>query len=542
MNQSTRVAREVVQSLIDGGVHDVVVAPGSRSAALAYAAAQAARAGAMRLHVRIDEREAGFLALGLARGGGRPAAVIVTSGSAVANLMPAIVEAYMAAVPVIAVTADRPAEVRFSGAAQTIDQPPMFDSYTAVVVDVPVGAEDLSDVHRAVAAARGSRPQPVHINVQFDLPLMPETDLPAWVPSRREQDPVTTHLAPRGPVLQLPPRGLVIVGDVRDPLAAAQAGQLANELCWPLLWEPSGNAHRAPTAVSHGALIAAHLPRPDAVITVGTVGLSRPIMALLRSTPEHIAVHLPTNGPMVPDPVRSARQIVDAVPAGTTTPDPEWLAAWRTAEVIAAELVSRALDTPALTGPSVARALWHRLGPDGQLVVAASWAVRHVEAYAEAAAGPRVHGNRGANGIDGLVSTAAGVALATSRRTHLLVGDVAFLYGAGGLLGAGEADLTLVVLDNDGSGIFSQLEQGDPRYQEHFEQVFGTPHERDLWVVAEAYGVPSTRVTTRSELDAALDRADAVPGPHVIVCTTGTRTAEASQVVALRDGVAAALQ
>lgn len=548
MNQSTATARGVIQHLIDAGVRHIVVAPGSRSAGLAFAAAQAAAVNAVTLHTRIDEREVGFLALGLSKANRDPVAVIVTSGTAVANLVPAMVEAHMTGLPLIAVTADRPASLRFSGAAQTINQPPMFAPYVASSVDLPVGTAgsglvDLTPVAAALNAALVTRRQPVHLNVQADLPLLPDaTDLD-WTPvlARRAETAAVSDVseAPED-VMTLAPRGIMIVGDVADPADADAAGRLAESLGWPLLWEPSSNAHGAVTAVSHGPLIASSMPVPDMVMTVGTVGLSRSVMAMLKATPHHIAVHLAANGPMRPDPGNTAAVVVAGIPTARCTPDDAWLAMWRDADRAAASIIEPFLGTTVLSGPSVAAQMWNHLASDAWLLVGASWPVRHVEAFATTRKGVRVFGNRGTNGIDGLLSTGVGLALTHAGRTYALVGDVSFLYGSGGLLGSADADLTVVVVDNDGSGIFSQLEQGQSMYAEHFERLFGTPHGRDLWVVAEALGVPASRVTTRDELAAALRRSDAIPGAHVIVCTTGSRADEAAMLARVSSAVATA--
>jgi 2-succinyl-5-enolpyruvyl-6-hydroxy-3-cyclohexene-1-carboxylate synthase len=182
-----------------------------------------------------------------------------------------------------------------------------------------------------------------------------------------------------------------------------------------------------------------------------------------------------------------------------------------------------------LTGPSAARLVWDEAGDDDQLFVAASWPVRHLEAHAATRNGLQVFGNRGANGIDGLISTAIGVGIGTKKRTVLLMGDIAFLHDLGGLnLGSDqvEPDLTIVVMDNNGSGIFSQLEQGADEYQEYYEKVFGTPHGKDLWVIAESLGVPAKQVTTKSELAFALTNFEKVSGLKVIVCLTGDRKDE----------------
>jgi 2-succinyl-5-enolpyruvyl-6-hydroxy-3-cyclohexene-1-carboxylate synthase len=182
-----------------------------------------------------------------------------------------------------------------------------------------------------------------------------------------------------------------------------------------------------------------------------------------------------------------------------------------------------------LTGPGAAVELWKQVPTNSTFVLAPSWPIRHIELYAPNRTDLITFGNRGVNGIDGLISTAAGIALKNDDRTYLLIGDIAFLHGMGGLnISAPNQtpNLTVVVLDNDGSGIFSQLEQGSSKYQKYFEQIFGTPHGRDLWVIAESLGVPAVRVTTKTELTAALNRTNKIPGLHVIVCSTGSRQNE----------------
>jgi 2-succinyl-5-enolpyruvyl-6-hydroxy-3-cyclohexene-1-carboxylate synthase len=309
------------------------------------------------------------------------------------------------------------------------------------------------------------------------------------------------------------------------------------------VWEPSANAHSLPNALSHGSLIAGAMPVPEMVITIGTVGLSRSVLGLLKATNRHISVHLSCNGPDRPDPVRSADEILEHIPNATTTVEPAWLEMWRAADATASQIVTEGLRGQSLTGASAAVELWHHLADEATLLVGASWPVRHIEAFAPVRSGVRVFGNRGANGIDGLLSTAYGLALCASHRTYALVGDVSFLYGAHGLLHGTEraANLTVVVLDNDGGGIFSQLEQSAPEFDSYFERVFGTPHGRDLWVVAESLGAPAVRVTTREELVTALRRTDSLPGLHVIVVTTSARNSEATLLRDLAARVAQAV-
>lgn len=541
VNDSTKLGRGVVESLINAGIEHLVVSPGSRNAPISYAVAQAEAANLIHLHVRIDEREAGFLALGLAKASGKPAAVVVTSGSAVANLLPAILEAHYACIPLVAVTADRPAEVRGHGAPQTVNQVGIFGSNIRGACDISSADVEggLHEVEHVLSVALGES-GPVQINTQFSLPLMPDDT--QWIPqtkftsSQQAKDETGVDTS-----LTLPGKGLLIVGDViHTELTRAFVRQI-EELGWPIIWEPTANVHESPNALSHGPLIldSSNSPTPECVITLGAVGLSRSTLALLKST-RHIAVR--TGRPDEPNPVLSAEVIV-GLPVSinlSAAVETSWLELWKNIDGQICAKVNRALTGNELSGPSASLAVWNHAKPEDQLFVAASWTVRHVEAFADSRVGLHVFGNRGTNGIDGLISTAWGIATASAQRTYALMGDIAFLYGVGGLnVGASEhrPNLTIVVLDNDGSGIFGQLEQGADIYRDHFERVFGTPHDKDLWVIAEAFGVASSRVTTVAELNAALELTDRIPGVHVIVCATSSRSEERELVASIKRSV-----
>lgn len=547
VNPTTLISRTIVQELIAVGVTDVVLAPGSRSAGLALATAQADKAGAIQLHVRIDEREAGFLALGIAKATRNAVAIIVTSGTAVANLLPAVIEAYYSGVSLIVISADRPASSRNRMSPQTINQAGIFSDFVAATIDLAINPNphELEQMHAAVNSARLLRRLPVHINVQCDMPLVPDSSDVTWVPepfsqSHQSEQYVDT-VEPTREHRELPAHGVIIAGDITRASDALHVGQLAEQLGWPVLWEPSAKAHALTNAVAHGPLLVDNMPDPDAVLTIGTVGLSRSIMGLLRRTPLHISVHLPSNAADAPDPVGTAHEILDALPTVSGQPDPKWLAMWRRVEAQTESVVAQALTGNVLSGPRAARLLWEHAANSDQLFVASSWPVRHIEAYAPCRDGLTVFGNRGANGIDGLISTAWGTACGNAQRTYLLIGDVAFLHGASGLNVADDEvrpNLTIVVLDNDGGGIFSQLEQGAPEFDEHFDKVFGTPHGRDLWVIAESYGVAATRVTNVAELERALAATDRIAGVHVIVCTTGSRRDEFALMQGMKNSVA----
>ncbi|MGY1681756.1 2-succinyl-5-enolpyruvyl-6-hydroxy-3-cyclohexene-1-carboxylic-acid synthase [Geodermatophilus sp. SYSU D01176] len=563
MNPSTALARVLVDELVRGGVTDAVVAPGSRSAPVALALTDAERDGRLTLHVRIDERTAAFLALGLARASGRPVPVLTTSGTATAHLHAAVLEADAAGVPLLALTADRPPELRDTGANQTIAQPGLYGGAVRAAVDVGVpeaGREEAQNrywrslVAKALLTARGALsgdPGPVHLNLPFREPLLPEdADVRTAGPwsGRPDGAPWTDGpvAAVRGPADAGPARTLVVVGDAPPALGRA-AAELAAAQGWPVVAEPSSGAWQR--SVRGGALLlgvpgwlAAH--RPDRVLVVGRPTLSRPVAALLADLA--VRVETVSAAPRWPDAGRSTTW-VGGLPTPGTPADPAWREAWCEAADKVGTAVDGVLDAlPTLTAGLLARDLVACL-PDGALLVlGSSTPVRDVDRLAVPRAGLTVLANRGVAGIDGTVSTAVGAALVHSRgdprgnrRGFALLGDLTFLHDLQGLLvGEGEPrpDLTLVVPDNDGGGIFAQLEPGQSRYESGYRRVFGTPHGRDLVAVAEALGWPAQRVSSPAELRDAVHAG----GPRVVVVATDQR-AEAELAVRLRSAATEAL-
>nr|WP_272918098.1 2-succinyl-5-enolpyruvyl-6-hydroxy-3-cyclohexene-1-carboxylic-acid synthase [Actinomadura rayongensis] len=508
------MATVLVDELLRCGMTDAVLAPGSRSAALALALHEAETAGRVRLHVRIDERSASFLGLGLARRSGRPVLLVCTSGTAAANFHPAVIEAHEAGVPLLVVTADRPPELRATGANQTIDQVKLYG--TAVRWSAEIGVPEnrpgmvsywRSLVSRAYGLAQGPSPGPVHLNAAFREPLVPDGD-DAWCePLDGDATGAWTRVraATPGSVLHVPPtrRGILVVGDgavnvKRYVAAASMAG-------WPVLSEPSGNARYGDHALSaHHFLLGVpefvERHRPEVVVTLGKPGLSRPLLALLRRAEEHIV--LAPDLARWPDPVRSATQVAQDVEIPVVSGDDAWLRSWRAADLAAAAAIDRVLDAvPEVSEPRLARDLVASLPGGALLFTSASMPIRDLDQVMRPRRGVRIMANRGASGIDGLVSTALGAALAHGGRSYALLGDLAFLHDQNGLLaGAGERrpDLALVVVNNRGGGIFSLLPQAavpDP-----FERVFGTPHDVDLEAVAAAHRVPYRRLEAAADL------------------------------------------
>ncbi len=589
-------ARVLVQSLAAVGVRDVVLAPGSRSGPLAFALADAARADerppgapALRLHVRIDERSAGFLALGLARAAavadppGAPVAVVTTSGTAVANLHPAVLEAHHSGLPLLVLSADRPHELRGTGANQTTDQPGIFGSAVRLAVDVPapVGlpseARDLrAIVARAVAAATGSRtgaPGPVHLNLAYREPLVPTDDEPwpapgsagltviepRWsgervaAPAVPAAAPATGAFAAVGATAAGAPAGtttgtttgtdggrrrrgrraqptVVVAGDGAGPAAR----RLAESTGWPLLAEPSSGARGGPRAVTAYR----HLLDDERlggairrVVVLGRPTLSRQVSRLLADPDVEVVVVAP-RGASWPDAARNAAEVLLDVPAGlrrASAPE-DWTESWHAADLAARATLGRLFDvTPGapgtrrsrsaarVTGPALARAVAQVSQPSDVIVVGSSSPARDLDLVAAWDAPPLVVANRGLAGIDGLVSTATGVALGLpDRRVRAYVGDLSFLHDVGGLLrGPVEppADLQVVVANDDGGSIFSTLEPGGLDDAATFERVFGTPHGADLAALCAGYGVRHTRVTDVDGLLPAL----VAPGPGVSV-------------------------
>ncbi len=527
MNPSTAQATVIVDELVRNDVRHVVVCPGSRNAALAIAVHEAADAGRLTMHVRIDERSAGFLALGLSKAGGHPAAVACTSGTAAANLHPAVLEAYHSGVGVLVLTADRPPELHGTGANQTIDQRGLFGP-AAVAVEFPVAERREGQnqvwrglVCRAVAQAEAGRP--VQVNVPFREPLVPTFE-PRW-PERLDGRPDgfrwTTSAAPVTMAgsrvdFRLPARTLVVFGSGRDDRARAAAA-VAGSAGWPAIAEPSAQA----AAVAGGAnvlrcgallLAAGELParlRPEAVVVVGRPTLSRGVRGLMGRAPVHgIGDHPQWTDPQyVATHVRGWLDLADM--SYVDGADPGWLTAWDHADAEAAAAADKLLDEQGWpTGLRLAADVMAAVPSGAALFLGSSNPIRDVDLVAAPRADVVIHANRGVAGIDGNVSTAAGMALAAGRPAYALIGDLTLLHDLNGLLvGPPERrpDLTVVVHNDDGGGIFTLLEQGAAEYQPTFERVFGTPHGADLESLCRGYRVDHTLVRSSEELRAALE-------------------------------------
>jgi 2-succinyl-5-enolpyruvyl-6-hydroxy-3-cyclohexene-1-carboxylate synthase len=614
MNPSTAFGRTVVDELIRCGVREAVLAPGSRSTPLAMAIFDRSGAGhapardgdgcrpRLRLHVRIDERSAAYLALGLAKASGVPPVLVCTSGTAAANFHPAVIEADEACVPLIVLTADRPPQLRGTGANQAIDQVKLYGSAVRWYCEAgpPQALAGLAAYWRSLAAAAWAHatgavaglPGPVHVNVPLAQPLVPDDD-PGWpepLDGRPDGGP-WTRFATGGPSASPPgaghvdlpdaARGVLICGDgTPDPAGLAASAAAAG---WPVLAEPSSGARHGPAALAAYPYLlatpefaAAH--EPEVIVTAGRPGLSRQQIAFLHRAASHVVI-APGPGRWA-DPARTASAVIlpgQGLPAGWPAGkppahgvaphvrpsrrhrDPDWLASWLAADGAARRAADAILDeTPPggasaaasdISEPRLARDLAAAL-PDGALLWAASsMPIRDLDHHMAPRAGLRVLASRGASGIDGLVSAAIGAALAHQSQgggaAVALLGDLAFLHDHSGLvLGPDEPrpDLDIVVVNNDGGGIFSLLEQAD--FPASFERIFGTPHGTDLAAAAAAVQLPYQRLERARDLSAALAAAAAAgssgAGIRLIEMRAG-RAAGATLRARLREAAAAAV-
>jgi 2-succinyl-5-enolpyruvyl-6-hydroxy-3-cyclohexene-1-carboxylate synthase len=562
VNPSTALATVLVDELIACGVRDAVLCPGSRNAPLAMAMHAADAAGRLRLHVRIDERTAGFLAVGLSRSGGMPVPVATTSGTAVANLHPAVLEAHHGRVGLIVLSADRPPALRDVGANQVIDQSAVFAGSVLRLrheFDVPTrvagqNARWRSMIARAVAAAAGAagRPGPVQLNLPLAEPLLPDSgadDAVAGVGQTDWPEPLTGR---GGPWTAIPVS--------RDPtwsIAAPQPGDrclFLADLTWPasdvaatghpVISEAGGLAgSRVLAAGVHllGDSEFLHAHRPDRLIVLGRPTLFRSVTALLGLPGLAVDVVDSTTG--YADVTGSARAVAPTLASGTEPGPAEWVAAWLAADARVARAVSSVLGHhDVASSPVLARVLGSALAPGGTLVLGSSQTPRDIAMFTAARDGIRVLANRGVAGIDGTVSTAVGAALAADGPTVALMGDLAFLHDLTGLvIGPHEPrpDLTIVVANNDGGGIFGTLEPGEPAHAHAFERVFGTPVGAELAPIVEGLGAEHILAVTADELTESLR--EPVTGIRVIevpVTRTDMRALLADVRGAVRDALA----
>ena len=553
MNPAQALAVTLVDELARAGVRHACLAPGSRSAPLALALASDGR---VSVHVLIDERSAAFLALGIGKAGRRPAVLVSTSGTAAAHFHSAVLEAHHSKTPLIVITADRPPELRDTGAGQTIDQIKLYGDAVRWFVEVGVPEDRPGSARywrsvaaRACATATGSPAGPVHLNAAFRDPLVPadgelgdrEGDAPEGLGGREGGAPWTQvrrspPMAAEDDVAWLAgeiagsTRGLVVAGDCDVDPGPVLA--LADKAGWPVLADPLSGLRSGKLAISaYDALLRNHAwaneHRPDVVLRVGKIGTSKTLRALVSGAGREIVID--ADGMwldaersaatlLIADPASVCGRVCGAIPARSKS---RWSEGWRRAEIRARGAVDGLLDLDDdVSEPRTARDLGGLLPDGATLVVASSMPVRDLDWYMRPRRGLRVLGNRGANGIDGFVSTTLGVALASPEPTVGLAGDLSILHDQNGLMlrRAEPVDTVFVVINNDGGGIFSFLPEA--RWPEHFEQLFGTPHGLSLAALAELYGCGHRSVKRASELAPAVAAAMEQGGVHLVEVRT----------------------
>jgi 2-succinyl-5-enolpyruvyl-6-hydroxy-3-cyclohexene-1-carboxylate synthase len=565
-NPSHALAVTLIDELARSGVEHVCISPGSRSAPLALACADHE---GLRTHVILDERSAAFVALGIAKATQRPAAVVCTSGTAAANLHPAVIEAHHSGTPLIVLTADRPPELRATGATQTIDQLKLFGDAVRWFVEVGV-AEPLehstrywrSIAARACITARGSPAGPVHLNVALREPLVPLGDSSfthdlggrphgaPWV--NVDGHAVTLNeiaVASLARTAGVARRGVIVAGAGRVEWEAVEA--LASAAGWPVLAEAASGLRRGDNAVTtYDAMLrsdgfrSSH--RPDLVLRLGAMGTSRALADWLGPDIPQVTVDpdlswadagRATTSLVRADAGAVCRALLREIPARGGS---DWLESWLSHERRARAVIDAILDDErAPSEPRTARDVAAALPRGATLVVAASMPSRDLDWFGGTLDGLRILANRGANGIDGFVSTTLGVALASSAPVVSLTGDLSLLHDQSGLLLARRnIDATFVVLNNDGGGVFEFLPQS--RLSEHFERLFATPQGVDLAALARLHGCGHSLVGEATDLPGALDAAGARGGVHLVEIRT-SRAANAELHHRIWRAVAAAV-
>ena len=533
-NPSTALARAVADEMARHGVSLAVISPGSRSAALAIAFDQHP---GITTRVVLDERSAAFWALGNARATGQPTVVLSTSGTAVANHLPAVIEADQSLVPLIVISADRPPEMLHVGANQTIDQVGLFGNrvrwscnFGPAQSGVDHNSYWRSTVSQAVARAlgHGSRPGPVHLNIAFREPTVPVEDdgrsaadpYPFTVEGKPGDGRWQEHLiAPPGAAaIEVPvgARGLIVAGEGDygpEALLAAAA-----KLGWPVLATALSGLRGDSMVSTYHHLLVSGVPAPltpEIVVTIGRTGPSDRISAL--TSLEGVQVSIDRWGTWN-DPRRQATLLLQADPVATierlssaASVDPEWAGRWEAADRSMRDALDEAIgvgEQP--TGPSVARALsdcaWE------SLVVASSMPIRDVDAHT--LHGGSIYANRGASGIDGLVSTGLGVAAAGSR-TLVLTGDLSLLHDGNGFIADQLPDVVFLVVDNNGGGLFDLLPQAT--HAPGFDRLFVTPHGRHLATYADFHGLNADTLSSIGGLVPELEQRLEAGGCHALV-------------------------
>ncbi len=522
VNTSTRLARVIVRQILEAGITDAVISPGSRNAPLTLALFAASEKGLIKLHVRIDERTAAFFALGVAKASKRPVPIVCTSGTAVANYHPAVLEASHSNTPLFVITADRPAELRKTGANQTTEQARIFGKSVRYFADVSGAVYPLEMPLNALQTG------PVHINVQFDEPLIGDEDS-SWLDGIVVTPPRIFDRKKAGVFNSKSTRGVLIIGQDRAGFEAADVEKFSKDLGWPVIAE---DPLTFASAQSHASIfltsttIAKDLT-PDTVVVIGRTTLSRSINSLISSARKKIVID-PRMATVDSD--RSAdERFLELPKVEVAAADPEWVAKWSKYSQRTAKVVS---ELSVWSEPVIAREIGARIQSSTSLFISSSRPIRDIEGFAAARSGVETFANRGLAGIDGNISTALGIA-SVRKECVAVIGDLGFLHDLTGLIQNEEINLRIFVIDNNGGGIFSTL---NARGSAGFETVFGTPHNLDICAVTKAMGYESSKIENTSALIAQLSKP--VKGVSICVVSAPSRESNAELIKSIYDKMA----
>ena len=520
-NNATSLARVVVRQIIESGVSDVVISPGSRNAPLSLAFFAAAQEKLIRIHVRIDERTAAFFALGLIKSTGRAVPIVCTSGTAVANYHPAVLEAHHSNLPLLVLTADRPAMLRKTGANQTTEQARIFGKAVRYFADVdgPVFPMELP--------LDSLRSGPVHLNLQFDEPLLPDSDSD-WLSHIKISPHLHKDRKKTGTLRLVGARGVVVIGHDRGGLTVDEISQFTKVIGWPVIAE---DPLSFPDALPHASLfLSSHEIRstliPQSVVVIGRTTLSRSINAFIKLSP---ITYVVDQRVATVDSERSADRIFTQLPElqGVIHSE-EWIAKWNKIAERAHKLID-SLD--GWNEAVIAKTIASEIANDTALFISSSRPIRDFEAFASPRNGVTTYANRGLAGIDGNISTALGIAF-NHKSTIAVLGDLSFLHDLTGLINQEEINCRFIVINNDGGGIFSTLPQrGTPG----FETVFGTPHGLNPAAIAQSMGINAVEINSLKDLVAQVKAP--IKGISVVVCNVPNRESNADTLKSIVDSL-----
>ena len=521
INPSTLLARVIVRQIIEAGVKDVVISPGSRNAPLSMAFHQASTKGLINLHVRIDERTAAFFALGIAKASGRPVPIVCTSGTAAANYHPAVLEASHTNTPLLVLTADRPAALRKTGANQTTEQARIFGKAVRYFADIS------GSVYPMELPFNSLQSGPVHLNIQFEEPLIGDKS-DNWLNDLTISAPKVFDRKTPGTFYTKSTRGVLVIGHDRGGLSVDAVKDFAEKLGWPVIAEDPLTFENA---ASHASVfltsktIADDLA-PDTVVIIGRTTLSRSINAFIKMARKQIVID-PRMATVDTD--RMADQKFTQLPAvEVQSADAEFAEKWKKYSLRASKLVS---DISTWSEQLVAREIAAGVPTGTALFISSSRPIRDLEGFAVARTGIETFANRGLAGIDGNISTALGIA-SQRKETIAVLGDLGFLHDLTGLIHKEKINLKIFVINNDGGGIFSTLSQ---RGVDGFEEVFGTPHGLDPAAIAQSMGIAAKTISSQKELITELS--EPVQGVSVVVVNVPNRDANADFLKGIYNSV-----